>query len=74
MEFLKKSWDWLNGKKTYIGLGLYYVVTNFIPEHTLVYQATIIASQILGATGVGHKLIKSKNNKLPSGLRQPKNK
>ena len=65
MKWLSNAWEWFNGKKTAIGT-IMLIAANHIPPDKTAHIILSIAGQILGGTGVIHKLGKSD---LPSGLK-----
>jgi len=63
MDWLKNAWKWLDGKKTAIGTVL-LIAANYIPPDKTAHIILSIAGQVLGGTGVMHKIKKD----MPTGL------
>ena len=58
---MKNLWSWFNGKKTFIGLALYFVLGGLLQvgfiDQVQFDQFKLYAEVVIGA-GIGHKLIK----------------
>lgn len=68
MKWLKDAWKWLDGKKTVIGT-VCLIAADHIPRDKTAYIILSIAGQVLGGTGLVHKVKKAD---LPSGLSKMK--
>lgn len=63
MNWLKKTWNWLDQKKTAIGT-VALIVADVVPEPTV--SAVLKGLGILlGGVGVAHKVAKKEFNKKP---------
>jgi len=65
MRILNKIWDYLSGKKTWIGLGMHtaWFVSNIIFKDLATPTEVITGHTIIGTwtgVGLGHKAIKNK--------------
>lgn len=74
MNWLKKTWKFLDGKKNKIGnaiLGLAAVAQFAFPEHTIVYQIGFGIGLFAKTIGISHKITKGEIE-LPSGIKKNK--
>lgn len=67
-NWFKKSWEWLDDKKTVIGGAMVWTSTLLKP-HTLAYGILYYGGTLLGGVGVAHKSIKGELGTLPSGVK-----
>lgn len=71
IKWLKKAatdtWKFLDGKKTAIGTAC-LIAADYIPRDKTAYAILSIAGQLLGGTGLVHKV--NKADKLPEGIRR----
>lgn len=64
---MKKLWNYLSGKKTYIGIGLHaaWFIANLAFKDIATTEEVITGHALIGTitgVGVGHKIAKSKIN------------
>lgn len=75
MNWIKKGWNYLDGKKNKIAntiLALSVVGEFTFPQHTTVYKVSAAIGLFAKTVGIAHKVWKGEIE-LPSGLRKSKN-
>jgi hypothetical protein len=55
--FIKKAWEFVDGKKTAIGT-IMAIASNIFPEYTVMHNLLYWGGQLIGGTGVVHKAVK----------------